>query len=101
MDSSTRKRLRAIAHDLDPVVIVGDAGLSPGVVAETERAIRDHELIKAKVNLEDRGNRKALGDDLAARTGAEVVQRIGKMLVLFKANPEANPRLSNVLKFGR
>ena len=96
LDPQLRKRLRAIAHHLDPVVSIGDGGVSEGVVDETNRALRDHELIKAKVHSEDRDARKAFGDALCEETGAQVVQRIGKTLVLYRSNPDANPRLSNV-----
>ena len=98
LDAPFRKRLRAIAHHLDPVVSIGDAGISPGVVQETNRALRDHELIKAKLHCEDRHDRLALGNALCEETGAVVVQRVGKTLVLYRANPDANPKLSNVAR---
>ncbi len=96
LDTATRKRLRAIAHHLDPVVVIGDAGVSPGVVEETNRALRDHELIKIKIHAEDRDDRRALGEALCAETGAIQVQKIGKTLVIYRENPDPNPRLSNV-----
>ncbi|MGE0623551.1 MAG: ribosome assembly RNA-binding protein YhbY [Pseudomonadales bacterium] len=100
MDNATRKRLRQIAHHLHPVVIVGDAGVSDALVAETDRALNDHELIKVKVNAEDREARQALGAALTDACRAEVVQRIGKVLVLYRHNPEARADLSNVLRAG-
>jgi len=99
LDAPLRKRLRAIAHHLDPVVIIGDSGVSAGVVEETNRALRDHELIKAKLHSEDRDDRRALGEALCAQTGAEVVQRIGKTLVLYRSNPDPNPKLSNLQRY--
>jgi RNA-binding protein len=99
LDNSTRKHLRRIAHHLHPVIIIGDAGVSDGVIAETERALADHELIKVKVNAEDRDARTELGDRLLEACNAEAVQRIGKVLVAYRKNPEADPALSNVARY--
>ena len=88
-----------IRDSLDPVVSIGDGGVSTGVVDETNRALRDHELIKAKLHSEDRDERKAQGEALCEETGAVVVQRIGKTLVLYRTNPDADPRLSNVQRY--
>lgn len=101
MDNTTRKKLRQIAHHLQPVVSVGDGGVSDGVIAETERALADHELIKVKLHAADRDERNAQGESLRAACQAEVVQRIGKVLVLYRANPEARAELSNVTRGGR
>jgi len=96
LDSATRKRLRQIAHHLHPVIIVGDAGVSDSVIAETNRALDDHELIKVKINTSDRDDRTALGDSLLAACKGETVQRIGKVLVVYRPNAEASPDLSNI-----
>lgn len=98
MDSRTRKALRQIAHHLQPVVIIGDGGVSDAVIKETNRALKDHELIKVKVNVLDREQRGALGEALAAACSAETVQRIGKVLVLYRQNIEADPALSNIAR---
>jgi RNA-binding protein len=95
-----RKRLRQIAHHLDPVIIVGEHGVSDALIAETDRALTDHELIKVKIQSSDREERANAGTALAAACRAEVVQSIGKILVLFRRNPEAKPRLSNLARFG-
>jgi len=58
-------------------------------------------MLKAKVHSEDREARKAFGDELCEETGAQVVQRIGKTLVLYRSNPDANPKLSNVQRHAR
>ena len=97
-DKSLLRRLRRIAHHLNPVVSIGDAGLSDAVAAETERALRDHELIKIRIHSESREDRKLLSDALAERCEAFIVQSIGKVVVLYKDNPEPNPNLSNVLR---
>lgn len=84
-----RARLKARAHALEPVVQVGGAGLSDTVVAEVDRALAAHELIKVKVAGDDRKARRAIGDELGARTEAAVVQRVGKVLVLWRPRPDA------------
>lgn len=98
MDSAERKALRRIAHHLHPVVMIGDAGVSEAVIAETNRALDDHELIKVKVNAMEREDRNQLIDALAEACQAEPVQRIGKVVVLFRRNPEPKPELSNLTR---
>jgi len=79
-----RKHLRGLGHDLKPVVMIGDAGLTDGVVKEADRALHDHELIKIKVRAGDRAARDALIESLAQRTTSELVTRIGHVAVLFR-----------------
>lgn len=100
MDAKTRKHMKQIAHHLDPVVSVGDHGLSENLLAEAERALTDHELIKVRIHSDDRDARSVLGNELAERCSAEVVQKIGKIFVLYKPNPEPNPALSNLSRYG-
>ena len=87
-----RKHLRALAHALTPVIRLGNAGLTEAVVAESARALHDHELIKVKGPGGDRAARDALFAALAAGTGSALVQRIGNVAVLYRANPE-RPRI--------
>ena len=87
LDSAQRRALRARAHHLEPVVMIGDAGLTPTVVREIDTALRAHELIKIRVLGDDRAARKALVADVCAATGAETVQAIGKMLVFYRERP--------------
>ena len=83
-----RARLKAQAHALEPVVQIGAAGLTGAVVAEVDRALTAHELIKVKIGGDDRAARVALGDELCSRTGAAAVHRVGKVLILWRARPE-------------
>jgi RNA-binding protein len=99
LGNAERRRLRRIAHHLEPVVSIGDAGVSDAVIAETNRALADHELIKVKIHGDSREARGELAAALAASCGAEQVQNIGKVLVLYRANPEPDPKLSNLLRF--
>jgi putative YhbY family RNA-binding protein len=82
-----RKNLKAAAHALDPVVIIGDAGLTPGVLAEIERSLVAHELIKIRVVGDDRDARIAMRDRIASELSAAVVQTIGKLLVFHRKRP--------------
>lgn len=97
VNNAERKRLRQIAHHLHPVVTIGEAGVTEAVIAETERALEDHELIKVKINAERQG-RAELGERLLAAVRAEAVQSIGKVLVIYRSNPQAKPELSNVAR---
>lgn len=94
-----RKRLRRIGHALNPVVMLGNDGLSEGVLEEAQRALNDHELIKAKVLGEDREARQQLIEALAEQTGAQIVQKIGKVVLLFKKANKQNQHLSNLVRF--
>jgi RNA-binding protein len=94
-----KKRLRAIGHHLKPVVLIGGDGLTEGVVAEINRALEDHELIKVKIHGEDREAKQALIAELPASTGAEVIQTVGKIALLYRPARKPNPRLSNLLRY--
>jgi putative YhbY family RNA-binding protein len=82
-----RSKLKARAHPLEPVVKVGTAGLTDKVAAEVDRALTAHELIKVKVGEADRHARGALCDAICARADAAEVQRVGKVLVLWRPKP--------------
>ena len=83
-----RLRLRARAHHLNPVVLLGTAGLTEAVVKEADRALAAHELIKVRIPGDDRDEREATCVQLADRLGAARVQAIGKLLVLYRPRPE-------------
>jgi RNA-binding protein len=83
-----RARLKARAHPLEPVVHVGNAGLTDKVAAELDRALTAHELIKVRVAAADRHAREALCDAICARADAADVQRVGKVLVLWRPKPD-------------
>lgn len=82
-----RKGLKARAHHLNPVVLIGDAGLTPAVMREIDVALKSHELIKVRVTGDDRDTRVAAYETICSELGAEPVQHIGKLLVLFRAKP--------------
>ena len=93
-----RKRLRQIGHALNPVVMLGGQGLTESVIEETNRALNDHELIKVKIVAEDREARAALIEEIAQATDAQIVQTIGKIVLLYKKAPKQNPKLSNLVR---
>ena len=87
--SPTRRReLKARAHALDPVVRIGADGLTSAVLAEIERSLKSHELIKVRASGADRAERETLLEEICRRTGAQSVQHIGKLFILFRENPE-------------
>ncbi len=79
-----RRYLRALAHDLKPIVQIGSHGLSDGVISAIEQALITHELIKVKVGGESEEEIGALGVRVASSTHAHLAQVIGKMLVLYR-----------------
>ena len=88
---SRRSELRTEAHALRPVVIVGDKGLTDSVVAEIGRALDAHELIKVRAVTDDRQAREAWMREICERLDAHPVQQIGKVLVIYRENPEPPP----------
>ena len=83
-----RAHLKARAHVLEPRVMIGHGGLTDKVAAEIDRALNAHELIKVKILDGDREARETMGEDICARTDAAPVQRVGKVLVLWRPKPE-------------
>ncbi len=79
-----RKYLRRLAHDMKPVVQVGNAGLTDGLLAELNNCLTRHELVKVKVRLGNRGLRDQTIDELSRITGAEIIQRVGNTASLFR-----------------
>ena len=94
-----KKQFKSTGHHLKPVVTVAEQGLSEGVIAELDRALNDHELIKIQLRLPDRDDRAAILAELCAQSSATLVQSIGKTALIYRKNPNANPKLSNVQRF--
>jgi len=88
LTSKERARLKARAHSLEPLVRIGHAGATPELVAEVERALTAHELIKISIAVDDRDERRALGDALAERLDSTPVHRVGKIMILWRPRPE-------------
>jgi len=87
LSPAERKELKARAHKLDPVVLIGSKGLTDEVVKEVDAALKAHELIKVRASLE-RDDREVAFRALCERIGAEPVQHIGKVFVIYRKNEE-------------
>jgi putative YhbY family RNA-binding protein len=83
-----RSALRAEAHGLKPVVMIGEAGLTPGVIKEIDLSLDSHGLIKVRVQGDDREARVAMYDTICADLDAAPVQHIGKLLVIYRPKKE-------------
>ncbi len=94
-----KKQFKSIGHHLKPIVTVADNGLTEGVLAELDRALNDHELIKIQLRLAEREDRKAIIDDLCQKSSSILVQSIGKVALIYRKNPQPNKNLSNVLRY--
>jgi len=78
------KYLRRLGHDRNPIVLVGQGGISPNLVTEFDRALNDHELVKVRARVGDRDLRDEILDELAKATGSELVQRIGHVALYYR-----------------
>lgn len=87
-----RRHLRGLAHHLNPVVQIGNGGVSEGVVAETRRALNDHELIKVRVSGLEREERDEAMNRLAELSESSLVGRIGHIAILYRRHPD-RPRI--------
>ncbi|MDP9013825.1 MAG: ribosome assembly RNA-binding protein YhbY [Pseudomonadota bacterium] len=84
LSEKQKKYLRRLAHPLHPIVMLGNAGLTDGVVSELDRALHDHELVKVSARAGERQQRDAALDALAARTSSSLVQRVGHVGVFYR-----------------
>ena len=107
-----RKEKRGDAHHLDPVVLIGDQGLTDAVTREVDLALKAHGLIKVRMFSDSRPDRESALTTLADKLDAAPVQHIGKLLVLWRPIPEkpkpeqrddrgAGPRVVKILKFSK
>ena len=80
--------LRAQAHNLNPVVMIGQHGLTESVIKETDAALNAHELIKVRILGDDRENRLAMCKALSESVNGHFIQNIGKLLILWRKKPD-------------
>ena len=99
LTNEQKKHYKSIGHHLKPVLIVAENGLTEGVLAELERALNDHELIKVKLRIAERDDRHALIEELCQLGRCELVQAIGKMALVYRKNPKPNKQLSNIHRY--
>lgn len=88
LPGKTLRELRARAHSLKPVVWIAGNGTTPALLREIDRSLRSHELIKIHAAIDARSERTSLMEAICVATGASAVQIIGKMLVVYRPNPD-------------
>ncbi len=99
LDNDTIRKLKGIGHELKPIVMIGNNGVTPAIINEVDRALNDHELIKVKLPAGSKHDRDVISSELAAAANAFVIQSIGRMALLLRQNPNANPKLSNLSRY--
>lgn len=93
LTSSQKKYLRGLAHELKPVVLIGQNGLTDAVVQAAEAALNHHELIKVKFNeIKDKPQKKALANHLENATGSRLVGMIGHTAIFYRRHKDAKKR---------
>lgn len=98
VSNEDKKHLRRLGHKLNPVVTVAGKGLTESVIAEIDRALNDHELIKVKLVVGDRESKQVTIETLANTLGAEVIQTVGHIVLLLRRAEQPNRHLSNLLR---
>jgi RNA-binding protein len=93
LSEKQRKYLRGLAHARDPIVMIGNSGLSPAITRELDIALGAHELVKVKARVGDREQRDLVLDELAKSTGSSLVQRIGNVGVFYRPSKD-KPRIT-------
>ena len=111
LSTAERRAKRADAHHLNPLVLIGNDGLTPAVQKEVDAALNAHGLIKVRVFSDERETRETIFTTLAEKLGAAPVQHIGKLLVLWRPMPEKEkveregrmpgPKIVKILKFSK
>ena len=92
LNSKQISHLRALAHNLNPVVMIGNNGLTESVLKEIETSLKAHELIKIKVTGDDRASRVQLLQEICEKSDAVAVHHIGKQLVIYRKSDK--PRIT-------
>ena len=92
LNNQQKRHLKALAHARKPLIIIGANGLTPAVLSAIDDALNHHELIKVKVNAQNRDSRTAMIEQLCTTLATELVQQVGHIATLFRRNPEA-PRI--------
>ena len=86
-----KKHLRGLGHQLKPLIMIGDGGLSESLLTEFESTIAHHELIKVKVRVGDREARDEIINRLCSDQQTVLIQRIGNVALVYRPNPEKTP----------
>lgn len=84
----TKRKLISEAHTLNPIVMIGQKGLTKAVILETDQALNDHELIKIKINVDNKAEKLAMAEHLCSELKAECLRIIGHIAIVYRKNPE-------------
>ena len=101
LNSEQRSQLRSLAHSLDPVVMIGDAGLTDAVLKEIDVSLNAHELIKIRVFGDDRQARLDMLESICSQMEAAPIQHIGKLLVIYRPKKEESQKPLSTDKKGK
>lgn len=88
LNKTQLKYLKGLGHHLNPVILVGAQGITDNLLAELDKALSHHELIKIKIANDDRDSRRAMNDEILKASKAVLVGAIGKTFILYRANPK-------------
>ena len=92
-----RKLLRKLSHDLRPLIQIGKNGVTPGMIANIDKALKDHELIKIKY-LEHKDQKKTLTRQIVEETGSDLINQIGNTATLYRESPDPEKREINLTR---
>ena len=98
LSNARKKQLRSIAHNLNPIIMIAEKGITETIEKELERALEDHELIKIKININNPAIRKTIASELCVRHKADLVQAIGKVAIICRHAKKPKPKLLNLLR---
>ena len=98
ISNSNKKRYRSIGHNLKPIVTVAQKGLTDNIRREVDRALNEHELIKIRLITSDRSEKEKLSNEICRELNAECIQRIGHMVLVYRAAEKPNACLSNLIR---
>lgn len=98
LPNSRKKELRTIGHNLKPIIMIAEKGVTEAISTELERALEDHELIKIKLNINEPSTRKELAQKICTDHKADLVQFIGKVALICRRAKKPNSKLSNLLR---
>ncbi|MDX8388840.1 MAG: ribosome assembly RNA-binding protein YhbY [Ghiorsea sp.] len=88
LDNKQKRELKSKAHHLKTIIQIGQHGVSDSLISETDNALNTHELIKVHIASDDREERQQAADTLAQKTKSELVQKIGKVFVLYRKSED-------------
>ena len=96
ISNQKKKHFRAIGHNLRPIVTISHKGVTDSIGNEIDRALNDHELIKIKINSQERESRKEITSQICEHHKAVCIQSIGHIALIYRPSKNKNPKLSNL-----